>query len=142
MGVQVIIHHRILVPARGETIELIGFPGPHRWDLDEAFLRNIPPKKTGIPRIIISHYPDLIRAARAAGLAPDLFFAGHTHGGQICLPGEIQILGHDSLPRRFRKGVHDYHGACLVVTRGVGFSTLPIRLFCPAEVVEVILKRK
>ena len=141
LNVHVITHHRIEVSLRGEKIELIGFPGPHRWDLDEAFLRSIPPKTAGMPRIILSHYPDLIRAAGAVGLAPDLFLAGHTHGGQVCLPGEIQLLHHDSLPGRLCKGVHDYRGTCLIVTRGLGFSTLPLRLFCPAEIIEIVLRK-
>jgi hypothetical protein len=77
-----------------------------------------------------------------ASLTPDLFLAGHTHGGQICLPGRIPIIRHDSLARRFWLGIHRVHGTWLVVNRGIGFSTaLQLRLFCPAEVVEIRLRR-
>jgi predicted MPP superfamily phosphohydrolase len=141
LGVKMIVHQRIDVPVRGGTIELIGFPGTHRVDLDERFLRAIPKRRAGVPRIVVSHYPDLIRAAEAAGLAPDLYLAGHTHGGQICLPNEWPIIRHDSLRRRYCKGVHDYGGTCLVVTRGLGFTTLPLRVFCPGEVIEIVLKK-
>jgi predicted MPP superfamily phosphohydrolase len=89
---------------------------------------------------VLCHYPDLIRPA-AAKIAPDLYLAGHTHGGQICLPGERAILSHDSLPKSMCKGAHDYDGTCLIVSRGFGFSTLPLRVFCPAEVVEIELKK-
>jgi len=45
------------------------------------------------------------------------------------------------LRRRYCKGVHDYRGTCLVVTRGLGFTTLPVRVFCPGEVMEIVLKK-
>lgn len=141
MGVRVIIHERVMVPVRGASIELIGFPGPERLDLNEGFLLDVEDKTPGVPRVILSHYPDLIRAAKTAGLAPDLFLAGHTHGGQMCPPNGMPIMRHDSLPRWMCTGVHDFDGTCLVVTRGLGFSNLPIRLWCPAEVVEVVLRK-
>jgi len=94
-----------------------------------------------VPRIVLCHYPDLIRPA-AATIAPDLYLAGHTHGGQICLPGERAILSHDSLAKSMCKGAHGYEGTCLIVSRGFGFSTLPLRVFCPAEVVEIELRMK
>jgi uncharacterized protein len=142
LGVHVVLHERVEALVHGEPIELIGFPGMERSDLNETFVRSLPPKRAGVPRIIVSHYPDLIRAAVAANLNPDLFLAGHTHGGQVCLPNEAPIIRHDSLPVRFCKGAHDYQGTCLIVTRGMGFTTLPIRVFCPAEVIEIILKRQ
>ena len=139
LGVRVIIHQRVDAIVTGAPVELIGRPGPDRLDLDERFLHAIPPKRAGVPRIVLSHYPDLIRATRP--LHPDLYLAGHTHGGQICLPNECAVLTHDSLPRRLCKGAHDVDGTCLIVGRGFGFTTIPVRIFCPAEIVEIELKR-
>ena len=139
LGVRVIAHQRVDAIVNGAPIELIGGPGPERLDLDEHFLHAIPPKRPGVPRIVLCHYPDLIRAMKA--LEPDLYLAGHTHGGQICLPNERAILTHDSLPRHLCKGAHDVDGTCLIVGRGFGFTTIPMRVFCPAEVVEVRLTR-
>jgi uncharacterized protein len=137
LGVRVIIHQRVIVPIKNAAVELIGLPGPDKTDLSETFLHSIPARTPGIPRIVLSHYPDLIKSMRDMNV--DLYLAGHTHGGQVCLPNEFPIIRHDSLPRRLCKGAHDYHGACLLVTRGLGFTTLPIRIFCPAEVIEVKL---
>ena len=137
LGVRVIVHQHVHVRVNDAPIELIGLPGPDRADLDERFLHAIGPKNGGVPRIVLCHYPDLVRTVRA--IEPDLYLAGHTHGGQICLPNECAILTHDSLPRRLCKGAHDVNGTCLVVNRGFGFTTLPVRAFCPAEVVEVRL---
>ena len=139
-GVHVIVHERIDVPVDGAAIELIGFPGPARRDFDEHFVQQLPSKRDAVPRIVLSHFPDLIR--RTASLRPDLYLAGHTHGGQICLPGGIPILRHDSLPRRYCRGVHAYNDTCLLVSRGMGFSSaLQARAFCPCEAIEIVLKR-
>jgi predicted MPP superfamily phosphohydrolase len=137
-GVHLIAHERVEISINGEPLELIGFPGPARRDFDDVWIEHIPPRRANIPRIVLSHYPDLIR--HAGDLKPDLFLAGHTHGGQICLPGEIPIIRHDSLPRRYCKGVHEYRGMCLSVSRGMGFSSaFQVRVFCPCEVLDVVL---
>lgn len=138
-GVQLLTHRRVELAVRGSAVELIGLPGVDRIDLDENFIRRAPAKQSGVPRIVLSHYPDLIRVA--GPMQADLFLAGHTHGGQICLPNERAILTHDSLPKSMCKGAHDIAGTCLVVSRGFGFTTIPMRAFCAAEVVEIVLKR-
>jgi predicted MPP superfamily phosphohydrolase len=121
----------------GASIDIVGLPGVNRRDLTDGFLARVPPKEAGIPRIVMSHYPDAVR--RIAGLHADVVLAGHTHGGQVCLPGGWPLMTHDSLPKRMGSGVHRTHGTWLVVGRGFGFSTWPFRLFCPAEVIEVRL---
>ena len=137
LGVKVIIHQRLVLPIGNAAIELIGLPGIERADLSEGFVRSIPPRSPGVPRIVISHYPDLLKGMR--GKEIDLYLAGHTHGGQICLPNETVILRHDSYPRALAKGAHDMDGTCLLVTRGLGFTTIPVRMFCPAELIDIKL---
>jgi predicted MPP superfamily phosphohydrolase len=126
--------------AKDTTIELIGLPGVNRLDFDESFVERIPPKPRNAVRIVLSHYPD--QAPLVGPLRPDLMLAGHTHGGQCCLPGRIPIITHDDLPRRYASGVHRWDQMWLVVSRGLGFATLPWRTFCPTEVMEVVLKRE
>lgn len=138
MGVNVINGHRALLQSSaGATLELIGFPGLARTDLDAHFVAAQPPKSPETLRIILSHYPDQFR--RAKPLAPDFYLAGHTHGGQICLPGGIPLFTHDRMGRRLCKGVHRLGDTWFIVSRGLGFSGIPARLFCPSEVMEVTL---
>jgi predicted MPP superfamily phosphohydrolase len=133
-------HQRIDVPVNGAMIELIGFPGPERKDVEQEMGRQWPAKKPGVPRIVLSHYPDLIHFAQK--MKPDLYVAGHTHGGQICLPGGFPILRHDSLRRKYCRGVHNYEDICLLVDRGMGFSSmLQVRAWAPTEVVEIRLEQ-
>lgn len=129
--------HVVEMPAG--QIELIGLPGKHRIELTPEFLRSLPAPEPDVPRIILSHYPDHLR--RTADLQPDLFLAGHTHGGQICLPGGKPLIWHDSLPSKLSRGAHRVGDTWLVVSRGLGATTLPIRVFCNPEVVEIRLIR-
>lgn len=141
-GVRLLNGARHVIPVDGAAIELIGLPGVDRRDLTDDLLRSIPlrDEQPDTVRIVMSHFPDHLRRTQAV-LRPDLFLAGHTHGGQVCLPGGVPIIKHDSLPRRLVRGVHRVDGTWLVIPRGIGYTTLPIRVFCPSEVIEIVLHR-
>jgi predicted MPP superfamily phosphohydrolase len=130
---------RTIVEANGDAIELIGIPGVNRLDLDEEFLNVLPPRDPRRLRIVLQHYPDQI--LRTKDLQADVVLAGHTHGGQICLPGGLPIMTHDSLPRQYCKGVHRFGESWLVVSRGMGFASIPVRLFCPPQAIEIVLTK-
>jgi len=121
------------------TIELIGVPGVARADATEGFLRRLPPRAANSLRITLSHFPDTLCELLSPAVQTDIILAGHTHGGQICLPGGLPIIRHTSLPRKYVTGVHRFGNTWLVVGRGFGFATWQIRLFCPAEVIELRL---
>jgi hypothetical protein len=58
---------------------------------------------------------------------------GHTHGGQVAAPwGPILVEG--PMGRRWPFGVHEIDGMQLFVSRGVGYSDLPVRSFAPSDV--------
>jgi predicted MPP superfamily phosphohydrolase len=139
MGVHLLEGRRAVLEAPGQAkIELIGLPGLARHDLDAHFIADQPPKEPGALRIVLSHYPDHFRRTRP--LAADIYLTGHTHGGQICLPGGWPIITHDHSKRRYCRGIHRREGSWYVVSRGFGFASfLPVRLFCPAEVAEITI---
>ncbi|NLG66393.1 MAG: hypothetical protein GX536_01625 [Actinobacteria bacterium] len=64
-----------------------------------------------------------------------LVFAGHTHGGQIRMPTPwgMVALHREALP--FTEGIHRFNRSVLVISRGVGCTFLPFRLFCRPEAV-------
>jgi hypothetical protein len=132
---------RVEIPGdNGTTIEIIGLPGVHRRELGDDFLASIPRRREESLRIVLSHFPDHLRRTQHT-LQPDLFLTGHTHGGQCCLPGGFPILRHDSLPRHLCSGIHWVERTWLVANRGFGFSGMQLRLFCPAEVLDLRLTR-
>lgn len=124
-----------LVADDGTILELLGLPGVDRIDTTDAWLAGLPPKPPNAARLVLSHFPDQV--LRLDAVRPDVVFAGHTHGGQVCLPGGRPILTHDALPPAMCRGVHRVGAAWLVVGRGFGFSKYPVRAFCSSEVVEV-----
>ncbi len=64
----------------------------------------------------------------------DLILTGHTHGGQIRIPFYGPVTTKTSIGRRYAAGLHRFGKSILYVSRGIGYSTLPIRLFCPPEI--------
>lgn len=90
-------------------------------------------------RMGVAHAPYLrvIEALTAAGSS--VIFCGHTHGGQICLPGGKALTTNCDLPTQYAKGVSawEYAGnqSVLHVSAGIGASIYaPVRISCPPEV--------
>jgi predicted MPP superfamily phosphohydrolase len=138
MGVNLIDGRRVVLESSsGVKVELIGLPGVARTDMDAGFVGSVPAKPQAALRVVLSHYPDHVRRVRPLGA--DLFLAGHTHGGQCCWPGGRALITHDSLPKALCKGVHRYGGCWMVVSRGFGFAGIPLRVFCPGEVGEIVV---
>ena len=88
--------------------------------------------------VLLTHSPQIFLKADLAKF--DLVLAGHTHGGQIRLPG-IGALWLPAGSEGFESGWFYGQFAKMYVTRGVGTSILPFRLFCRPEIALITLKR-
>lgn len=90
------------------------------------------PLSRGPPIIAITHNPDIFPTvpARAA-----LVIAGHTHGGQVSVPGYGPPIVPSRFGQRYARGVVREKGHTLFVTSGVGTSILPLRFRVPPEIV-------
>ncbi len=86
----------------------------------------------GAVSILLSHTPEIWREAAHAGY--DLFLCGHTHGGQICLPGGIPITLDSDCPRSLARGYWRYNGMQGYTSPGCGTSVVNVRLNCPPEI--------
>jgi predicted MPP superfamily phosphohydrolase len=87
----------------------------------------------------VAHAPYLRVISEFQSRGSQLVFAGHTHGGQVCLPGGRAIITNCDLPARFAKGLHNIEtgnaNVWLNVCAGLGTSIFaPIRVFCAPEV--------
>ncbi|EMP55348.1 Ser/Thr protein phosphatase [Marinobacter santoriniensis NKSG1] len=82
--------------------------------------------------ILLSHTPEIWREAAHAG--HDVFLCGHTHGGQICLPGGIPVTLDSDCPRQLGRGFWQVNGMQGYTSPGSGTSVLNVRLNCPPEV--------
>lgn len=90
------------------------------------------------PFVLLSHSAEVMREAEQAGV--DLLLSGHTHGGQVCLPGGRAIITNDRLGPRYAAGLHRYGRMHIYVGRGVGWAKLRVRLFCPPEMTLITLR--
>ena len=84
----------------------------------------------------VTHTPEprVLSAMAADGFS--LLLAGHTHGGQVCVPGVGALVTNCGLDRRMAKGLHRWPGtpAWLHVSAGLGtHPTAPIRFACRPE---------
>ncbi len=99
---------------------------------------------SGIPggayTLLLAHRPEQFGAYAAADIP--LTFSGHAHGGQVRLPfiDGIVAPGQGWFPS-LTSGVHDQGGSRLIISRGLGNSIIPLRVFNPPEIVSVTLRR-
>jgi hypothetical protein len=91
----------------------------------------------GYPTIVLGHYP--ATAVLVSSFA-DLVICGHTHAGQIKLPG-LPFYTNDRLGWRFGHGLRKIGKAYLVVCAGLGFSGIPLRIGSRPEVAVITLVR-
>ena len=89
--------------------------------------------------ILLSHRPELFPLYVHNNI--DLVFTGHAHGGQIILPffGGIVSPNQGFLPKYY-KGMYEENNTVMVVSRGLGNSIIPQRIFNRPEVVSVTLE--
>ena len=89
---------------------------------------------------MLVHTPDLAEDAARLGCA--LYLCGHTHGGQICLPGGWPIVQHLHKETRLGRGLWRRRQMIGYTSLGAGVAgSLPIRLFAPAEITLFRLRR-
>ncbi len=90
-------------------------------------------------KIALIHSAELADVAADAGFS--LYLAGHTHGGQICLPGGMPIITHMSRHRRYASGLWRHGPMVGYTTAGIGVSGLPVRFNTRGEAVLITLRR-
>lgn len=125
------------VELRGEALVLLGIDDPgRRWterDSESPALQDLaeesPPDAF---RILLVHRPSYFRQAARLGLP--LVLAGHTHGGQVTLPGPARHWNMARLIAHWTRGAFREGDSVLYVNRGLGVAGPPVRLNCPREI--------
>ena len=142
-GWQDLTGRRVTIEVRGSRLEFRGTDDAHLHRDDYSLVAGKPAKDVDLA-IGVTHapYARVLDAMTADGLP--LVFAGHTHGGQVCVPGWGALTTNCDLPVTEAKGLSRHRGAkgsiWLHVSAGLGSSPFaPYRFACPPEVTLVTL---
>ena len=130
-GVRVLLNESVAVTRGEDTLFLAGIDDAHYFrthSLHKA-AHDIPREACAV---LLSHTPEPYRHAAHADFS--LMLSGHTHGGQICLPGGIPVLTDCDAPRAFARGAWRYHELVGYTSVGCGSSIVDVRLNCLPEV--------
>lgn len=107
-----------------------GVDDPHHHLDDYSDIAG-PPNADADLSIALLHSPEprVLKQFEADGY--QLSFSGHTHGGQICLPGERAIVTNSGIDRQRASGLHQFGSMWMHVSNGLGTSKFaPVRIFC------------
>jgi uncharacterized protein len=126
-GYRFLLNEELVISKDGDCIAFFGIDDIHYYKTGSIK----PNLREGI-KIMLAHSPESIEEAEYEKFS--LYLCGHTHGGQICLPGEIPILLNARAPRKFLSGRWSYKTMQGYTSRGTGSSGLDVRFFCPPEI--------
>jgi uncharacterized protein len=138
MGIKMLLNESEIIERKGQRLHLSGIDDAHFYEMED-----IGKVAAAIPdgefSILVSHTPEVYRQAALAGF--NLLLSGHTHGGQICLPGGIPITLDSVLPRSMGAGAWKYGDLIGYTSVGAGSSVVPVRFNCPPEITLHHLRR-
>jgi predicted MPP superfamily phosphohydrolase len=131
MGIRMLLNESVGIKRGTHLIHLAGIDDDHYFhvaDIAKA-ASEIP---AGAFSILLSHTPKVYGEAAHARF--NLLLSGHTHGGQICLPGGIALTLEARLPRYMGAGPWKYERMLGYTSQGTGSSIVPVRFNCPPEI--------
>jgi predicted MPP superfamily phosphohydrolase len=147
-GARVLVDEGLRLPPPHDDIGLIGLDDPlssgHVFDQGEArkgARRALASLPSGLSTVLaVAHSPDSLPGLRVTGVR--VLLCGHTHGGQIALPGYRPLVMPSRIGRRYPFGLHhlEDEGLTLFVSRGLGTSMVPLRTWAPEDLAVFTLR--
>ncbi|SIT76069.1 metallophosphoesterase [Edaphobacillus lindanitolerans] len=130
---------RLAVAGIDDPLMGVGEDGEDSYT-EEALAEAVSAVPGGMYTLLLAHRPEQFSSYAGAGMP--LVFSGHAHGGQVRLPfiGGLVAPGQGWFPA-LTSGIHERHGSRLVISRGLGNSIVPVRVFNPPEIVTVTLRK-
>ncbi|MDK2584611.1 metallophosphoesterase [Romboutsia sedimentorum] len=146
-GVNILNDKSKSIKINNDSIDLIGvrdisfIQKENRKEELSNIINNLKNKDDSKLSILLSHRPDLIDLYAKESI--DLVFSGHAHGGQVRLPFIGGILAPDQgLFPKYTSGIYNKDNTHMIVSRGLGNSLFPLRVFNKPELVVTTLKSK
>lgn len=138
-GIRTLLNEHAVLKRGDDCIWLAGVDDPHYFETD-----NLDQALEGIPeddfKILLAHSPEICRRAAFSGV--QLYLCGHTHAGQICLPGGHPLLTNSKCSRAYHFGLWFFEGMTGYTSHGAGTSSVAVRFNCPPEITVHTLRRR
>lgn len=138
IGLPVLLNEGAAIERKGERIWICGVDDPHFFRTEDLAKARAS-VAAGETAILLSHSPEPYE--EAARLGYQLLLCGHTHGGQLCLPGGIPVVRNNRAPHRLIVGAWREGEMQGYTSRGTGGCGVAARFFCPPEMTVHVLRR-
>ena len=135
-GLTVLRNRGVVVERGGARLYVAGVDDT--WTSRDDLTRALANRPEGVPTVLLAHDPELFPEAQARSV--ELTLSGHTHGGQLAVPG-VRRLSLARFITRWTAGLYRQGRSWLYVNRGVGTTGPPVRLGAPAELAVITLRR-
>lgn len=139
-GVKVLDNGKSIIERNGDTITLLGLEDKKVNRHYDKLLHILMQGQGGF-HILLSHRPELFETYVKENV--DLVFSGHAHGGQVVLPFFRKgiFAPHQGFFPKYTEGMYEKDGTVMVVSRGLGNSGFPFRIFNRPELIELTLRK-
>lgn len=129
-NIQLLMNDNVAIRRQDATLYVAGLDDATQGtpDLNQT-LSGIPPDS---PVILLAHEPDYADTAAASGRI-GLQLSGHSHGGQVRIPGKGALVLPE-MAQKYDMGLYHIGGLTLYTNRGIGMSSPYVRLNCPPEI--------
>ncbi|PAD34606.1 phosphoesterase [Terribacillus saccharophilus] len=148
IGVKVLRNTNDVISKGHEKIQIIGIDDPayvndsytERSITEGAIENSVEGMEDDYFKILLSHRPEFLSIYSKYGI--DVVFSGHAHGGQVRIPfvGGLVAPNQGFLPK-YTAGKYDLDNTSMFVNRGLGNSTIPLRIFNRPEIIVLTLSR-
>jgi predicted MPP superfamily phosphohydrolase len=147
-GAHVLVDHGMRLPPPHDDMGVIGLDDPltsgQVFDpraAQDGVQRALSSLPAGLSNVLaVAHSPDSLPGLQGRGVS--VLLCGHTHGGQVALPGYRPLVMPSRVGRRYPYGVHrvEEEGLSLFVSRGLGTSMIPLRTWAPEDLAVFTLR--
>ncbi len=131
LGLPMLLNETVTIAHNGARLLLAGIDDPHFYKTHDIQKVGGTPPASDLFRVLLSHSPETFDEASEHF---DFMLSGHTHGGQMCLPGRIPIIRNGHCPNDMLSGAWKHKALHGYTSRGTGCCGVAARFFCPPEI--------